>query len=131
MTDVSRPSNLSCPEDPTREDSLASFHLVTTDDVQKCLNSVHPHKAVGSEMLPAIILHICARALAEPLTEVVNSSLSAGCVPFSYKISHNYKSALQIWRSLLGQKLQTCVSSSYCFPNLGILCQATAYCLSD
>ena len=88
VTDVSRPATLPCPEGPAREYGLASFHLVTIDDVRKCLSSVDPHKAVGSDMVPGVVLKSCATVLAEPLTEIINASLSTGCVPLSFKSSH-------------------------------------------
>ena len=87
-TDASRPSTLLCPEGPAHEHGLSSFYLVTIDDVRKCLCSVDPTKAVGSDMIPGLVLKSCASVLAEPLTHIVNASLTAGCVPTAFKMSH-------------------------------------------
>ena len=88
VTDASRPTTLLCPEGPAHEHGLSSFHLVTIDDVRKCLCSVDPTKAVGSDMIPGLVLKSCASVLAEPLTHIVNTSLTAGCVPTAFKMSH-------------------------------------------
>ena len=88
VTDASRPTTLLCLGDPAHEHGPSSFHLVTIDDVQECLCSVDPTKAVGSDMIPGLVLTSCPSVLAEPLTHFVNASLTAGCLPTAFKMSH-------------------------------------------
>ena len=127
VTDASRPTTLLCPEGPAHEHGLSRFHLVTIDDVQKCLCSVDTNKAVGSDMIPGLVLKSCTAVLAEPLTRIVNASLTAGYVPTAFKMSH----VSQLHKSgdvtMAKKKLQTSFSSSNCFPHLGVLCQAASY----
>ena len=87
VTGAIPPTTFLCPEGPAHEHGLCSFHLVTIDDVRKCLCSVDPAKAVGSDMIPGLVLKSCA-SVAEPLTHIVNASLTAGCVPTAFKMSH-------------------------------------------
>ena len=59
------------------------------DDVRKCLCSVYPHKAVNSDiMIPGLVPESCTKVLAEPVTRIVNASLTAGGVPTAFKMSH-------------------------------------------
>ena len=87
VTDPSRPTTLLCPKGPVHEHGLSSFHLVIIDDVRKCLwsNPPDPTKAVGSYMIPGLVLKPCALVLAEPKTRGLNASLTAGCVPTTFK----------------------------------------------
>ena len=117
VSDASRPTTFLCPEGPAHEHGLSSFHLVTIDDVQKCLCSVEPTKAVGSDMIPGLVLKSCASVVAEPLTHVFNASLTAGCVSTAFKL-YNVSSLYKSGYVMMAKKLQTSVSSSHCFPIL-------------
>lgn len=88
VTDKNRPSILDTPAGPVPEESLTNFQPVSTDDVCKCLQAVNPHKAVGSDHVPGVVLKSCARVLAEPLANIINASLSTGYVPLKFKISY-------------------------------------------
>ena len=52
------------------------------------LNAVDPHKAVGSDQVPGVLLKSCSTVLAGPLAKIFNGSLSAGYVPRAFKPSH-------------------------------------------
>ena len=46
-----------------------------------CLNAVDPHKAVGSDQVPGVLLKSCSTVLAGLLAKIFNGCLSAGYVP--------------------------------------------------
>ena len=72
---------LTCPEGLVLKTSFIKFKEVSVDDVLTCLNAVDPHKAVGSDQVPGVLLKSCSTVLAGPLAKIVNGSLSAGYVP--------------------------------------------------
>ena len=88
VTDASHSTTLLCPEGPAHEHDLPNFHLVTIDDVRKCLCSVDPNKAVGGGMIPGLVLKSCGSVLVESLIRSFNDSLIADCVPTAFKMSH-------------------------------------------
>lgn len=88
VRDDDRPRNLVPPQGPTTEIGFSTFQPVTVDDVRKCLRAVDPHKAMGSDEIPGMVLSMCATVLAVPLAAIVNASLSAGNVPPTFKLSH-------------------------------------------
>ena len=88
VTDESRPHTLTCPEGPVLKSSLFQFEEVGVDDVLTCLNVIDPHKAVGSDHVPGVLLKSCSTVLAGPLAQIVNASLTEGYVPRGFKLSH-------------------------------------------
>ena len=52
------------------------------------LNAVDPHKPVGSDQVPGVLLKSCSIVLASTLAKIFNGFLSAGYVPRAFKRSH-------------------------------------------
>ena len=52
------------------------------------LNAVDPHKAVGSDQVPGVLLKSCSTILASTLAKIFNGSLSAGYIHRAFKPSH-------------------------------------------
>ena len=72
----------------TLKTSFFKFKEVSVNDVLTCLNAVDPHKAVGSDQVPGLLLKSCSTVLAGPLAKIVNGFLSAGYFPRAFKLSH-------------------------------------------
>ena len=95
VTNDSRPHMLTCREGPVLKTSFFKFKEVSVDDVLTCLNAVDPHKAVGSDQVPGVLLKSCSTVLAGPLAKIVNGSLNRLCCQGLETVS--YQSAFQIW----------------------------------
>lgn len=86
--DPNRPSILTSPSGPLIEDGLHSFTAVSPEEIERCLMSVDPNKATGSDSIPGLILKQCAGILTPCLSHLINISLRSGVVPRHFKISH-------------------------------------------
>ena len=86
--DPMRSPLLHIPRGPASACSLSIFQPVSVSDVAKCLQTVSPHKASGSDNIPVILLLQCSDILAPPFTTLVNTSLTSGTVPACFKTSH-------------------------------------------
>lgn len=86
--DPQRPDTLQLPNGPVSQGSLAEFQPISEADVLKCLRTVDPRKATGSDGIPGIVLQICADVLAPHLAKLINASLALGKVPQLFKVSH-------------------------------------------
>jgi len=90
--DPMRPATLSVPTGPSNKNGFTSFVPVSQSDVEKCLQAIDPTKATGNDQIPGIVLRNCAKAIAIPLTMLVNESLCTGKVPLCFKVSHYWSS---------------------------------------
>lgn len=64
-----------------------SFQLspVTIDEVKKKLMKLSSDKAMGCDMLPIKLIKLTISCIYEPLTHVINMSITSGCVPTEWK----------------------------------------------
>jgi len=86
--DPTRPPILDPPMGPMPAVCLDVFEPVTASDIAQCLKAIDPRKATGSDGVPGIVLQKCADTLSPILTSIINSSLTLGTVPSSFKHSH-------------------------------------------
>jgi len=88
VRDANRPDHLRPCIGPVPSNGFTGFSEVSVEDVASCLRSVDPAKATGSDSVPGIVLNKCSTVLAQPLTTIINTSMSSGEIPSSFKISH-------------------------------------------
>ena len=86
--DPQRPPQLCSPSGPMAEGAFTDFSVVTVEDVASSLKSVNPFKATGSDQVPSIILQKRYLTIAPTLTRLINTSMSSGEFPLSFKLSH-------------------------------------------
>ena len=67
-------------------DSLSSV-VASSDDVLGILNSLNPAKANGPDNISNVVLKKCSAELAEPITMLINKSLSSGVFPEEWKLA--------------------------------------------
>ena len=64
-----------------------SFNLVNTTDVSKVINELKPKTSTGDDGISTKILKLVSGALVEPITILINQSLTTGIFPSSYKLA--------------------------------------------
>ena len=58
---------------------------VTIDEVKKQLLKLSNDKAMGCDMIPIKLIKLAISSINEPLTHVINTSITTGCVPIEWK----------------------------------------------
>ena len=69
-------------------ESIFKFARIEEEDVLKCLKSLDPNKAVGTDGISAKILRTVAAGISESLTSLFNASLRSGEMPSKWKSTH-------------------------------------------
>ena len=69
-------------------ESIFKFARIEEEDVLKCLKSLDPNKAVGTDGISAKILRTVAAGISESLTSLFNASLRSGEMPREWKSAH-------------------------------------------
>ena len=69
-------------------ESIFKFARIEEEDVLKCLKSLDPNKAVGTDGISAKILRTVAAGISESLTSLFNASLRSGKMPREWKSAH-------------------------------------------
>ena len=64
------------------------FARIEEEDVLKCLKSLDPNKAVGTDGISAKTLRTVAAGISESLTSLFNASLRSGEMPREWKSAH-------------------------------------------
>ncbi|CAB4044338.1 Hypothetical predicted protein [Paramuricea clavata] len=67
------------------DDILLTIPPLTCDEVFQLLNQLDPHKATGLDGLSSKILKMSASVIAEPLTLILNQSITYGYFPMRWK----------------------------------------------
>ena len=60
---------------------------VTVDDVSKELSKLSNDKAMGNDLLPIKLIKLATPFLKQPLTHIINYSITSGTVPDNWKFS--------------------------------------------
>ena len=77
-----------CPPFITRRtDQTFRFCHVTSKEIETLLRKIKRKKATGTDNLPANLLKYSSKAIAEPLTFIINLSLGTGVVPNDWKVA--------------------------------------------
>ena len=67
---------------------LDTFETTSVPVVKQMLETLNIVKSPGSDNIPPLFLRRCADVLAPSLTNIINSSLTTGVVPDSYKLAN-------------------------------------------
>ena len=66
---------------------IIKFETVSSQQVCKQLTSLKRKKSSGLDNIPAYVLKDCASVITQPLTHIINTSLTTGIFPTDWKLS--------------------------------------------
>lgn len=106
--DAARSAVHQVPQGPLPQSALTSFQPVSMQNIEKCLVSVYPHKASGSDSMTGLFLLLCASAFAPHFAKIFKTSMLSGVVPTCFKLSYVsslFKSVTFQWQLTTAQSL--------------------------
>ena len=73
---------------PPHEDDRLTFNLrpVTYHEVFQALKTLRAHSSTGPDLIPARFIKLAAKAIASPLTNIINNSISKQIFPSIWKV---------------------------------------------